>query len=336
MIIKDTLLRDFGRIIMWYPFRWVILLLPLSIVIKIGRIMGKIESLYSKKRIVIMAQNIQCGLGCNQKEACNIVCKNFELHYIHLLEFFKFPQFPTKNIDRYIEFKGLEHLDSCLKHGKGVILVHLHFGTMQIPLIALGLKGYRMNQIGQREPDNKNLSFIHRKVALRQRLKIEASIPANIINIGMSCTLRSAFRCLEQNEVLMITGDGRGGTDPVGNKYIIVDFLEQKTYFPPGPVTLARKTGAKMLPLFCYRLPDGRHCVEIHPPLPLVFSNDKEVDIQKNTQLYADALSTGVSNYPEHWMFWQEFTPGLMIFKEIKFDKFISQNLSEFNTSDLK
>jgi lauroyl/myristoyl acyltransferase len=207
---------------------------------------------------------------------------------------------------------------------------------MQIPLIALGLRGYRMNQIGQREPDNENLSFIHRKVALHKRLKIEASIPANIINIGMSNTLRSAFRCLEQNEILMITGDGRGGTKPVGKKYIIVDFLGQKTYFPPGPATLAWRTGATMLPLFCYRLPDGRHCVEIHPPLPLVFSNDKEVDIQKNTQLYADALSTGVSNYPEHWMFWQEFTPGLMILKEIEFDKFISQNLSEFNTSDLK
>jgi len=281
-----------------------------------------------------MSQNIQRALSCTPKKAHHIARTNLELHYIHLLEFFKFPQFSTKNIDRFVELKGLEYLDSCLQHKRGVILVHLHFGTMQIPLIALGLKGYPMNQIGQREPDNKNLSFIHRKVALRQRLKIEATIPANIINIGMTSTLRPAFRCLEQNEVLMITGDGRGGANPVGNKYIIVDFLGQKTYFPPGPVTIARKTGAKMLPLFCFRLPDGRQCLEIHPPLSLSFGHNKELDIQKNTQLYADALSKEVRNHPEPWMFWQEFTPGLMIYKDILFDKPSPKAPSEFGTCD--
>jgi len=335
MIIKDTLLRDLGRIIIWYPFRWGILLLSLSIVIKVGRIMGKIESLYNRKRIVIMGQNIQRALRCTPKEAHHIARLNLELHYIHLLELFKFPQLSTKNIDHFVELRGLEHLDSCLEHKRGVILVHLHFGTMQIPLIALGHKGYCMNQIGQREPDNNNLSFIHRKVALRQRLKIEATIPADIINIGMTSTLRPAFRCLEQNEVLMITGDGRGGANPVGNKYIIVDFLGQKTHFPPGPVTIARKTGAKMLPLFCFRLPDGRQRVEIHPPLPLSFGPNKELDIHTNTQLYADALSKEVTNHPEHWMFWQEFTPGLMICKEICFNKPSPKPHSEFNTGDL-
>ena len=317
MIIKDTFFRDLGRIFVWYPFRWIVLLLPLSIVIKIGRIMGKVEFFYSRKRTVIMAPNIQRALGIKQDKAYDIVRKNFELHYIHLLEYFKFPCFSKSNIGRYIEYIGLEHLDACLKHEKGVILVHLHLGTMQMPLVALGHKGYRMNQIGQREPDNKSLSWVHRKVALRQRLKIEAVMPVNFINIGMTKSLRPAYRCLKQNEILMISGDGRGGINPVGKKYVLIDFLGQRTYFPRGPVFLARKTEAMMLPIFCYRIENGRQRVEIHPPLQLRDTKN----IQQNTQLYADALSKGVVDHPEHWMFWQEFAPGQMIYKEQKPDK---------------
>ncbi len=313
MIIKDSFIRDCGRLFVWYPFRWMIQMLPMSLVIMVGQIMGKFESKYSKKRLAIMTENIRRVLRVNKEEASSVARKNLELHYIHLLEVFKFPYYTKGNIDRYIEYRGLKHLDAGLKKGKGIVLVHLHFGTMQMPLVALGVKGYRMNQIGRREPKNKNLSWIHRKVAMRNRLKLEKSIPANIINVEINKSLRPAFRCLQQNEILMITGDGRGGTDSVGDNYILIDFLGQKTYFPRGPVILAQKTGAIMLPLFCFRLNDGRQCVDIHPPLPLNSSNDKEADIRNNTQLYADALSRGVREHPDHWMFWQEFSPGQMI-----------------------
>jgi lauroyl/myristoyl acyltransferase len=112
---------------------------------------------------------------------------------------------------------------------------------------------------------------------------------------------------------LMIPGDGRGGTNPIGNKYVQITFLGQKTYFPRGPIVLARKTGAMMLPLFCYHLEGGKQCIEIHHPLQLSFSKNVEDDIQRNTQLYADFLSQGVIDHPEHWMFWEEFAPGQMI-----------------------
>jgi lauroyl/myristoyl acyltransferase len=148
---------------------------------------------------------------------------------------------------------------------------------------------------------------------LRQRLRIEASVPATFINIGMTKYLRAAYRSLEKNEILMIPGDGRGGTNPIGNKYVQITFLGQKTYFPRGPIVLARKTGAMMLPLFCYHLEGGKQCIEIHHPLQLSFSKNVEDDIQRNTQLYADFLSQGVIDHPEHWMFWEEFAPGQMI-----------------------
>jgi lauroyl/myristoyl acyltransferase len=263
-----------------------------------------------------MSHNIRESLGVTNEEAVKIARGNLELHYIHLLEFFKFPQFSINNIDRYVEIRGKEYLEAGLREGKGIILVHLHFGTMQIPLIALGLKGYPMNQIGQREPENKKLSFIHRKVALRLRLKIEDTIPANLINIGMTISLRPAFRCLKQNEILMITGDGRGGINPIGDNYILVNFLGRKAYFPPGPIVLARKSGAKMLPLFCFRLSDKRYCVEIHPALSLDFGEDRQEDIRKNTQIYAEVLSKRIRDYPQYWMFWEEFSPGQMVFKE--------------------
>ncbi len=313
MIIKDSLHRDLGRIFVWYPFRWLIQFLPLPVVAKIGCLMGRLEGLFVKKKLKIMAQNLRRVLDHDEERALNTAGKNLERHYVHLLEFFKFPFFSKNNIDRYIEYQGTEYLDSCLKKGKGVILIHLHFGTMQIPLIALGLKGYSMYQLGQREPENKNLSWVHRKIALHNRLKIESSIPAKIINVGMTNSLRPLFRCLEDNNVLMITGDGRGGTDPVGKKDVLVNFLGQKTYFPRGPAMLARKTGAMMLPLFCFQVQNGCHRVEIQPSIPLNFSDDKEKDILYNTQLYADILAKEVRSHPDHWMFWQEFSPDKMI-----------------------
>jgi len=141
-----------------------------------------------------------------------------------------------------------EHLNQVLLNGKGCILVHGHFGPAQLPLFALGLKGYNINQLGL--PSDEGLSLVGKKVAFKIRQVYEGMIPARIVSA--ESFLRPLFKHLETNGILMMTGDGTGGDKFVG-KFLPVKFFNQEVLFPTGYAALSLKTGAPILPLFTIR-----------------------------------------------------------------------------------
>lgn len=248
MLTAESLLRDAARLVVWFPLRWLSSLLPIPWVLAIFALMGKMHYVLSRKKRRAVTENMNClSTEAGGTRQINMwVRQYFEVHYLNQLIIFLFPRLNEKNIGQIHSFTGLENLEKELSKGRGCILVHPHFGPVHLPLFHLGLMGYDVSQLGYlRKP--RGLSRIGEKVSFRLREKYEGMIPARIIPGNQF--LRPAFKHLEKNGTLMITGDGTGGGEFVG-RFEPFPFVGKTMLFPVGPSLLALKTGASLLPMF--------------------------------------------------------------------------------------
>ena len=221
-----------------------------------------------------------------------------QLHHINQMQILIFPRISKEEMEQYHQFNGLEHLDNARKNGNGAILLHAHFGPAHLTLQALGLKGYPMIQVGL--PVDEGLSFIGKNVAFRLRRIYENRIAAEII--PATSFLRPVIKGLQENKVIMTTGDGAGGGRFVG-EFIPLDFLGRKLEFATGPVNLARRSGAPLLPTFTLQDKVDHYQTVIHEPLK---NNDSRSpsDIMQD---WVKLLENYMIQYPHHWHFWDEF-----------------------------
>lgn len=310
MQVRESLARDMLRLFVWYPLRWMIVILPIGWGLRLFNVMGDLHCALSrgKKRMLLGNLALLRETVPSSERTLGIDCVRnyFRNHYVDRLLIFIFPRFGLQEVERLVELDGLEHLDKALKRGKGVVLVHAHFGPVHLPLVALARLGYRMKQIGL--PSDEGLSWIGRNVAFRLRLRYEAKIPAEIIMADGF--LRSAFRWLHDNGVIMITGDGSGTERRVG-RHEVFSFFGQKVMFPLGPAILAEKTGATILPMFI--LPGERKQCRIVIGQPLTSDGKGEDGIKAVTGRFIERMQHHISLFPGWMHFLDRFSVGKMI-----------------------
>lgn len=306
MTVNESIFRNILRLFVWYPFRWLVALLPVRLGIPILRTMGDVHFFLSRGKKKLLLDNLlrlqgnkNLPNGSNNK----IIREYFRNHYIDRLLIFVFPKFGKKEIDRFVELSGIEKLDGALKKGRGVILIHGHFGPVHLPLVVLARLGYRMKQIGL--PSDEGLSWIGRNVAFRLRVKCEAKMPAEVIKADSF--LRPAFKWLKNNGIIMITGDGSGTERRVGRHEDFI-FCGYPARFPLGPSLLANKTGAEILPLFIVPGEKKTYKIIIENHFASQHSGDERArDI---TGQFVHRLEKYVLLYPGYMHFMDRFKEG--------------------------
>ena len=305
MQVKENPARDILRLIVWYPLRWIILIIPIWAGILLLRLMGDIHFLLSSEKKRLLFDNLCHIVGDDRSP--QIVKEFFRNYYIDRLFIFIFPKFGRKAIERYIEFEGIDCLDEALKKGKGAILIHGHFGPVHLPLVALARLGYGMKQIGL--PSDEGLSWVGKNVSFRLRLKYERMIPAEIIKADGF--LRSAFKWLKDNNgVLMITGDGSGTKSRLG-KHDSFLLFNKKVLFPLGPAIMAQKTGASLLPLFILPSEKKLYKIIIEKPFQTDFNGEK--GIKDLSSQFVQRYQFHIKQYPCYMHFLDRFSSGKLI-----------------------
>jgi phosphatidylinositol dimannoside acyltransferase len=301
MIIGEGILKDIGRIGIWFFLRYLALAMPSPLELAVHSYLGLCFYCLGRKKRELVRKNLDMVLG-PKPQTNRQVRMAVENHFIDQYLIFSFPKIGPQNIDRYLAVDGLRHLNSALQHGKGAIIIHGHVGPRLLPLFALGLRGYRMHQI--EGPIAADLSPLGRYCA-RQKQALERLIPAEIIN-GQRF-LRSAFEALKRNEVVMIAGDGMGGGKFMGQQ-VGVDFLGYRLRFPAGPVILASKTGASLVPLFTLGGDKGApYRSVIYPSWVVPKARLGQEELAVHVAKFVSLLESVVKRYPHLWHFWDEF-----------------------------
>lgn len=183
---------------------------------------------------------------------------------------------------------GKKNLDTALSFGKGVILVSAHFGNFPLMLARLSLEGYEIASIMRPMRDSRVEKIFLGK---RKRIKIKT-----IYSQPRKTCVETSIQSLRNNELLFIPLDQNFGTGGV-----FVDFFGKKAATATGPVVLALRTGAKILPCFIVRQKDDTHKIIFEPPLDLEQGKDNQEVVMRNIQSLTHIIESYIRKYPAEW-----------------------------------
>jgi phosphatidylinositol dimannoside acyltransferase len=204
-----------------------------------------------------------------------------------------------RSIDRdtvfeHIEIEGLEHVEAALAHGRGAIIVSGHIGNFSVMAKLPAVLGLEAAVIAERVDPPQLFNYMAR---LRSAMGIDVIPPG-------STAMRRVLRLLRSNGVLLLAADR-----DVTHQGRPVRFFRHETTLPSGPVVLAMKTGAPLIPAYTVRTSNRRSTVAISAPIRLACTGDWERDVDRNMAKLANALETMIVADPGQWAVLQRVWP---------------------------
>ncbi|MBI4706620.1 MAG: lysophospholipid acyltransferase family protein [Candidatus Omnitrophica bacterium] len=187
-----------------------------------------------------------------------------------------------------VGFCDRQILDNALNRGKGVILVSAHFGNFPLLMARLSLEGYKTGGIMRPMHDERVEKMFLRK---RNRLGIRT-----IYSQPRIACVNKTIEALRNNEIVFIPIDQNFGTGG-----IFVDFFGKKAATATGPVVLAQRTKASLLPCFIVRQPDDTHKIIFAPEIKLEEAATAQETVAINIQRLTNVIEEYIRRYPAEW-----------------------------------
>ena len=211
-------------------------------------------------------------------------------------ESLRLPSLRPAQISAGIAYEGFEHIIAGEAAGRGTILAVAHLGGWEWGGTDLAITGHQTSVVVEAlEPPEVFEWF----VSFRERLGM------HVIPTGPGAAV-ACSRALAANHVLCLLCDRMVGT----NAGVEVEFFGERTELPAGPVTLALRTGAVVLPCAVYfGRRSNQHLGVIRPPLDLHRRGRLRDDVQAGTQALAGELEALIRRAPTQWHLMQPNWP---------------------------
>jgi KDO2-lipid IV(A) lauroyltransferase len=195
-----------------------------------------------------------------------------------------------------MRYEGLEHLEEARAAGRGAILAVPHLGGWEWGGADLAMRGHPNSVVVEAlEPPDLFEWF----AALRTRLGMQI-IPTGP-GAAAACT-----QALAANHLLCLLCDRIVG----GAAGVEVEFFGERTLLPAGPVTLALRSGAALLPCAVYfGAGTDDHLGVIRPALELARAGRLRDDVADGTQVLAGELEVLIRRAPTQWHLMQPIWP---------------------------
>ncbi|TRZ95377.1 hypothetical protein D4R78_03920 [bacterium] len=267
----------------------IIRVIPGSLIYPLARLIAFLGYFLvrKKRKIALESLNIALGQEKTRDEIVKIAKECFvcmakggvELIYLvdrpHLLK-------------KRVQIIGRDNLDVALARDKGVILISAHFGNFPIMLARLGLEGYNVTSI-MRPMRNNYVEKLFSTKRKRFNIKTIYSQPRKVC---IELTIKS----IRDNELVFVLLDQNFGTGGV-----FVDFFGRKAATATGPLVLARRTKAAIVPCFMVRQRDDTHKIIIEPPFEQEEKGSYQENLIANIQGLTNIIEAYIRKYPEQW-----------------------------------
>jgi lauroyl/myristoyl acyltransferase len=236
----------------------------------------------------ILTHNIRHVLGPDASEAevrtlVRQACVNIAKgHY----DLFRVSRLSTDEIKKMVQIEGMEHMEEALARGKGVVVISAHFGN--VDLVAQVPLAYGIPIIGA-------ALHVTPERLFRYALKLRQSHGLRLI--PADGPLLELFRALKRGEIVALPCDRA-----IADNTREVDLFGLPARLPDGPLRVALRTGAAVVPAFALRLPDDSFVVQIEPALELPQTDDLEAAMATGMSLVVSALERHISRHPEQWL----------------------------------
>ena len=265
--------------------------IPVRVSLPVGRavFVGSYYAWPAKRRIILSNASHVLGLPPGDRRVRHLARRIYATYAQFIIELMRLPSLPADEPLRLIPAGGDHGGDSFIAlfervraEKRGLIAVSAHIGSIDLLAGAFALRGLPMYGLAD---DSAYPELFAEMNAQRQRWKVEI-IPWR--------NLRRVFHALREPAIMGLVVDWGYRSDGIP-----VRLFGEWTAFPAGPAMLAAKTSAAIVPVVCRRLPNGMYEARHYEPIEVADSS--EAELQRATQLIADAIEDMIATAPEQW-----------------------------------
>ncbi|MFM9108222.1 MAG: lysophospholipid acyltransferase family protein [Chloroflexota bacterium] len=240
-------------------------------------------------------ENLRQVLGAarSERELDDIVRRVFRLNARNFCDLFAMPHWTRRGFDRRIRIEDWGVLERALQSGSGVVLVTGHLGAFDVVGQAIAVRGLPLTVMTGKTTTRFIFDAVNHLRQTHGPRVVEAT-PGGV---------RAAITALRNNETAAFLADFdffRNG--------LPVHLFGRETTLPPGPIRLARDTGAQVVGAFAERCRDG-YRLTLTTPFAVERTRDLDADLAAGMHRLAGLLEQAIAAMPEQWVILQRVWP---------------------------
>jgi lauroyl/myristoyl acyltransferase len=187
-----------------------------------------------------------------------------------------------------IPVEGFKHLEAAVAQGKGVIVLSAHLGNFFLVGTRLAVEGYTVHILINQPHD---IGFAKLLDDFRSEIKI-FTIHAR----PRREALRALNAVLRLNGIVVMIADEYRKGSGVPTKFFGRTVLARR-----GPVTIASRTGAALVPACVVRQPDESLRLIIEPEIQLLRPGIRQGESGENARRMTQWVERTVRAHPDQW-----------------------------------
>ncbi|MEH6490525.1 lipid A biosynthesis lauroyl acyltransferase [Halopseudomonas sp.] len=264
---------------------WLVVQLPYPLLLGLGRILGKLMYwLMAERREVARVNLALCFPQMNELQREQLLRENFASNGIALFEMAMAWWWPKRRLAKLAHIEGIEHLQSAAAKGQGVVLMSLHFTTLEIGAALLG----QVVTIDGMYREHRNAAFDYVQRHGRERHNRDAKAVERE-------DVRSMMRSLRSGRAIWYAPDQDYGR----KASVFVPLFGVEAATVTATSTFARLGKAQVVPFTQRRLPNAQgYQLIVHPPLQDFPGGDDTADALRINQWVEQAIA----EQPEQYM----------------------------------
>ncbi|WP_313087626.1 lipid A biosynthesis lauroyl acyltransferase [Pseudomonas sp.] len=264
---------------------WLVIQLPYRVLLLLGRGLGVLMYRFARSRRQIARRNLQlCFPELNEQARERLLRDNFASSGIAFFEMAMSWWWPRGRLQRLARIEGLEHLQQAQAEGQGVILMALHFTTLEI---GAGLLSQCHTIDGMyREHKNPVFDYVQRRGRERHNLDATAIEREDV---------RAMLKVLRAGRAIWYAPDQDYGR----KQSLFVPWFGIDAATVTATSKFARLGRARVVPYTQERLDRGAgYRLVIHPPLADFPGESEEADCRRIN----DWVEEAVRQRPEQYL----------------------------------
>lgn len=270
--------------------------IPVRLGYLLATVFARIAYLRGGTRRRALFQNLTHVMGgsATRQEVVEIARRGYRNLAKYYYEFLRLPHIGNPELSRLVRFDGLEYLNRLIRAKRGAILVSPHMGNWDVVGAVLSARYGRIYSVAESlRPRQLHDLFVETRAAVGIEIIPEGGAARKILHV------------LRRGGIVVLICD----RDLAANG-VQVSFFGATTTMPRGPVALALRTGAPVVPVFCMRQHDNTLMVHVWAPIKLQVTGDRGRDIAINTQKIADCFESAIKRDPSQWFVMQSVWHG--------------------------
>jgi len=262
-----------------YPFA----LIPFSAISAISKALAWLWWLLPSRRKRIAKANLHLALGPEASEA--VLRRAMETSIRNLLESVRFLHMAEDELRQRVRIEGLQGLREAREGGKGIVAVSCHLGNFPLLCMRLSLEGLRVGVVAKMPRNRPMARFFSRKMQELGLVFIDGGQRRRAAKEGL--------RHLREGGLLYLQLDQNPPYDEA-----MVPFFGHPVPTYRGPVVLAERTGAAVVPVFIVSEAPGRHVVMVERPYR------PKGDLMQDLEALNGIIEAYIRRFPEQWWWW--------------------------------